>query len=407
MNRVGPDKVGLGSGAYPRPVGPRFSLAERDRRWDKVRKLMARDGLDAILCLTNSSSWDHGHANGRYLSAIGGNAAQVSVVFPLQGTVTAVTGAIPATDYWLKSQDWVTDIRQEFFNATPTVIARLRELKLDTGKIGIAGLRGVARAPDGIVIQGAYAALAGQLPRAVLVDATALMDEARFVKSEEELSMFFQTAKYLENAVEILKAEARPGVPECVVYGRTMGSLIAQGSEPNTLFLWAAGAPVPPVVATLPSQRPLGTKDVVMVEMDASVCGYRGHVALTTWVGGVDEVDRAMAGIQYEAFKRCCEAMKPGLPMAALVDVCSQLSSGPFQCKPIVHGRGLGNDAPVLVVQARDERTAQWRLEKNSVFVVKPVVSTADGSRKVIWGDTVVVSNDGAKRFGCSLPPLI
>jgi Xaa-Pro aminopeptidase len=368
---------------------------------------MARDALDAILCLTNSSSWDHGHANGRYLSSIGGNAAQVSVVFPLEGTVTAVTGAIPATDYWLRAQDWVTDIRQEFFNATPTVIARLRELRLDSGRIGIAGLRGVARAPDGIVIQGVYAALTDQLPKAAWVDATELMDEARCVKSDEELGMFAQAAGYLENAAEVLKAEARPGVPECVVYGRTMGSLIAQGSEPNTLLLWTAGAPLPPAVATLPSQRPLEPKDVVMVEMDASVCGYRGHIALTTRLNDPDEVDRTMAVMQYEAFKRCCAAMKPGATLGALVDVCSQLSRGSFQCKPVIHGRGLGNDAPVLVFQARDERTARWKLERNAVFVVKPIVSTADGSRKIMWGDTVVVTDDGAKRFGSRAPPWI
>ena len=28
-----------------------FSLAERDRRWAKVRALMARDGIDLIVCM--------------------------------------------------------------------------------------------------------------------------------------------------------------------------------------------------------------------------------------------------------------------------------------------------------------------------------------------------------------------
>ena len=76
-------------GRYPAPDVPRLSLTERDTRWAWVRSLMDRDGLDAIVALHNSSNWDAGNANGRYLSCIGGNCAQISVVFPREGEVTA------------------------------------------------------------------------------------------------------------------------------------------------------------------------------------------------------------------------------------------------------------------------------------------------------------------------------
>ena len=408
MSQTKADAVGLGPGRYPRPDVPRFSQQERDRRWAKVRALMARDGLDAIICLTNSSSWDHGNANGRYLTSIGGNGAQVSVVFPREGPVTAVTGAVPAPDFWLQFQDWVDDVRSEFFNATPTIVAQIRALGLANGRIGIAGLKGVARAPDGVVPYGAYMALVEHLPEATLVDATFLLDEARFVKSEEEIGMFRQAASLVEAALDVLETEARPGVPECVVYGRMMGALLERGSEPNSLMLWAAGAPLPPAVATIASRRPLGSDDVIMVELDASVAGYRGHGALTTWLGEPDAIDRAMAELQFEAVQRCLAAMRPGAPMATLVDVCADVAAGtPYACKPIIHGRGLGHDAPVLVFQARDPRTGGWKLETGAVFIVKPVISTPDGSRKVMWGDTVVVTPDGAKRLGARPPPLV
>ena len=38
---------------------PRFSLAERDRRWKLVRELMARDGLDAFIAPENTGHYDH------------------------------------------------------------------------------------------------------------------------------------------------------------------------------------------------------------------------------------------------------------------------------------------------------------------------------------------------------------
>jgi Xaa-Pro dipeptidase len=390
-------------------VVPRLSLQERDRRWARVRALMRRDGLDAIITLANSSAWDHGNAYGRYLTCIGGNCAQISAVFPVEGPVTAITGPIPTPAFWLQFQDWVTDVRSGFFHATPAIMERLRDLGFERGRIGIAGLKGVARVPDGLISHIAYTSLVEQLPQATFCNATLLLDEARFVKGEEEIDMLRQAAVLVEGALDVLEREARPGIAECVVYGRMMGNLIEQGSEPTTLLLWAAGNPVPPAVATLPSRRQLASGDVIMIELDANWCGYRGHGALTAWVGETaDATARSMAKLQFEAVQRCLEAMRPGTPMAALVEVCSGVAAGTgFRCKPIIHGRGLGNDPPILVFHARDERNARWLLEENSCFIVKPVVMTEDGTRRVMWGDTVVVTANGARRLGTRPAPLV
>jgi Xaa-Pro aminopeptidase len=402
------DTVGIGPGSYPRPNLPRLSLNERDLRWSRVRKLMARDNLEAIISFANSSSWDSGNANGRYLTAVGGNGAQISAVFPREGEVTAITGPVPTPAFWRQAQDWVDDIRTGFFHATPAIAERLRELGLERSKIGIAGLSGVARVPDGLVSHGAYTTLAQLLPEAEFVNATPLMDEVRFIKSDEEIAMFRQSVALVEGAFDVLVREAQPGVPECVVYGRMMGWLLENGAEPASLFLWAAGDPVPPAVATLPSQRPLGDTDIIMVELDARWCGYLGHGAITHQLGAPDATTRKMAELQYEATMRCIAAMRPGVPMEAFIATCTEAAerSG-FSCKPIIHSRGLGNDAPVLVFQARDERTAHWKLEENSVFIVKPVVSTPDGLRKIMWGDSVVVTPAGGERLGKRPPPFV
>ena len=45
---------------------PQFSLAERDRRWDRVRKKMLMEGLDALVLLGNDIYWGMGMANLRY-----------------------------------------------------------------------------------------------------------------------------------------------------------------------------------------------------------------------------------------------------------------------------------------------------------------------------------------------------
>src|SRR3984957_10030528 len=84
-----------------------FSLDERDRRWALVRSLMAKAGVDAIVCFPLTHQHGRGAADARYLTQLGENSDEVTVAFPIEGDVTA----------WLSrggvwpSSNWFTDIR--------------------------------------------------------------------------------------------------------------------------------------------------------------------------------------------------------------------------------------------------------------------------------------------------------
>ena len=65
---------------------PRFSLAERDRRWQAVRARMAEQGLDAIVTPQNTAHSMDFQSNTRYLTHCGGGGdADIAAVFPLEG----------------------------------------------------------------------------------------------------------------------------------------------------------------------------------------------------------------------------------------------------------------------------------------------------------------------------------
>src|SRR5919106_515192 len=86
---------------------PVFTLAERDRRWGRVRELMARDGVDVIVCFPNTNRRDRGQQDARYLTQLGENCEETTVLFPLEGDVTAwQTRAGPTP-----SSNWFSDIR--------------------------------------------------------------------------------------------------------------------------------------------------------------------------------------------------------------------------------------------------------------------------------------------------------
>src|SRR5262245_11602483 len=114
---------------------------ERDRRWARVRELMRHEKIAVIFIAPNTGLWDHFQANVRYLTGIGGNCCQAAAVFPLEGSVTAITSPDVHQDYWLARQDWITDIRMigSGWGYAGTSIERLRELGVESGRIGITG----------------------------------------------------------------------------------------------------------------------------------------------------------------------------------------------------------------------------------------------------------------------------
>src|SRR5262245_52915213 len=116
---------------------PVFSLQERDRRWAKVRELMARDGVDIIACMPGTNAHDRGQQDVRYLTQLGENSDEVTVVFPLEGGVTAWLsrgGVWPASN-------WFSDIRSgPRGSGGSTVVKYLKEIGFERGTIGIPSL---------------------------------------------------------------------------------------------------------------------------------------------------------------------------------------------------------------------------------------------------------------------------
>lgn len=62
---------------------PRFSLAERDRRWKAVRELMRQHRIDVIVTSQNTGHFTDFHANSRYLThCAGGGMRTLPLSFP-------------------------------------------------------------------------------------------------------------------------------------------------------------------------------------------------------------------------------------------------------------------------------------------------------------------------------------
>src|SRR6476660_4679565 len=167
---------------------PKFTDAERERRWSRVRELMRRDQIDAIIGFPNQSHWDQFQADIRYLTHIGGHQTEVAVVFPETGEVTAFVRGANEVEWWSIAQNWVKDIRPSRRAWSAPVIERMKELHLDEARVGVSGLSGLLRAPEGTVVAGMIDRVRQAFPKARFENATELLQEARSIKSSEEIA---------------------------------------------------------------------------------------------------------------------------------------------------------------------------------------------------------------------------
>lgn len=393
----------------------RFSLAERDRRWAAVRALMRRDGIAAIVAPQNPGNSTDWQADARYLSHCGGGAdASIAVVFPLEGEVTAV--ATSAAERWGPAvQTWVSDVREAKRRYGRVMADRLLELGLGRERIGVCGLDGGTRTPEGTVMHGTMKALAAALPQAQFVDATDLLQEVREVKSAEEIAALQTSVDIVERAIEAQTAAAQPGVPDYVVWAETMHGLFARGSELSVHFNWVA-AQNPGRTLTRPTARRLVVGDVIVAEIESSVIGYRAQQIRPLAVHRCDPVLMEMAQVHADLYPELLDTLRPGVTVGRLIDKIIAIGKrvgtrngalAGARASLIVHGRGLGDDRPLLLTtpDARPdyeatERSLAMGFPENGVYIVKPTIWTADNRYQYIWGDTVQVTREGAKRMG-------
>jgi Xaa-Pro aminopeptidase len=384
---------------------PRFSLAERARRWEGVRARMAAQGLDVLVAPQNSAHSTDFQANSRYLSHCGGGGdADIAVVFPLDGDVTVV--ATSAKPRWTNVQNWVTDIREARRNYGRGVVERLRELSPRV--IGIAGLGEGTRTPEGTILHGTYRQIREALPDAELRDATDLMVEQRYVKSDEEIAFLARSNDIIDAGYDAEIAAARPGVSDWTVWAEAMAAMLRAGSELPVHYNWVSG-PRPRRTQARPCHRLLQAGDVILNELEASWAGYRAQQDIPVAVGQPDPAYVELMNVQEDLFHAALDALMPGTTLGELAAQCAARATAiaprhgaAAGVKGVLnmHGRGQGDDGPIITDSARDAGPLGVRLQERMVFVLKPGVVSADGRYSITWGDTVVVTARGGRRLG-------
>ena len=388
---------------------PCLSLAERDRRYKLVREKMAAEGLDILLLPANTSRWEQTMADSRYLTGIGGFATETLTIFPAEGTVTAYV--FNRANWWTRVQDWVEDVRDGRNRWAENAAARLRELGFTKGRLGVSGLSGLIRTPDGVVAHTTVEALRQAFPDAELVNATGLMQEVRAIKSAEEIGCMERSMEIIEQMIEAMTQGAREGVSEKELYADMAHVMLRNGGELPTLFFLGSG-PGATQSSFVPTNRVIQGGDRIVNEIEAKYCGYAAQAVRPMLLGEPDAAFRELMDISCACFHAILAEMKPGVTFGTLFETymktVENLGDGKYMWShPMMHARGLGDDGPALMGDADVERFQKIQLAAGMVFILKPRIRVAEGKDHASIGDTVVVTESGARRLGSSKLELI
>lgn len=398
---------------------PKFSMAERERRWGRVRELMRREKLDAIIGFPNQSHWDQFQADIRYLTHIGGHQTEVAMVFPLTGDPTAFVRGGNEIEWWTIAQDWLKDIRSSRRDWSPPVIERMRELKLQGGRIGVSGLSGLLRAPEGTVVVGMLDKVRQSFPKARFENATEILQDARSIKSAEEIAWMERAAEILDKVVAAILAKAKPGVMENEMVATIWQTIIANGGDYPSMTHWGAGVEVPWASRIAP-HRPLQAGDMINTELEAKYGGYIAQTVQAACLGKIPLDLKQAFEVSVKVFDEMVQFMKPGVSYRRVIAFYQRLvrEAGFTPKGMLLHGRGIGEDRPQVTGEvAGNTYTAatytqhlDLALVEGNVFVLKPGAMPSNAADSIRCGDTVVIEKQGARRLGkrtFSLPELV
>jgi len=388
---------------------PKFSHVERERRWSRVRELMRRDQIDAIIAFPNQGHWDQFQADTRYLTHIGGHQTEVAVVFPVSGEVTAFVRGSNEIEWWRIAQDWVREIRSSRRSWGEPVIERMKELQLDRGRIGISGLSGLLRAPEGTVVAGILEKVRRAFPAARFDNATELLQEARAVKGAEEIAWIERAAEILDRVVAAILAKAKPGVMETEMVATIWHTIIANGGDYPSMTHWGAGSGVPWACRIAP-HRSLQAGDMINTELEAKYGGYIAQTVQAASLGKIPTELKQAFEVSVRVFDELIECMRPGVSFREIVMLYQKLvrDSGHTPKGMLLHGRGIGEDRPQVTGEMDGDiynsptytKHLDLPLVEGNVFVLKPGAMPDDAPDSIRCGDTVVIEKHGARRLG-------
>ena len=294
----------------------------------------------------------------------------------------------------------VKDIRPSRRSYGEPVIERLKEIRAE--RVGVIGLAGLVRAPEGIVPWGTFEKIRAALPTVKFENATDLMQQVRSVKSAEEVVFIEKAAEIIGKALDALIEHVKVGVRENELIAEMLREIVHQGGEPITMMLFGTGGPEVPWAQRVFTTRELKAGDLINTEVEGKYAGYIAQALQPISLGPKPQQLEKIFAETKIIFDRMLKILKPGVTFGEVVQFYQDevQAAGYEPDGALMHGRGLGEDAPMLWGARRDFPEKEAKLKEGHVFILKPACKEGFMRDSIRAGDTVAIEANGARRLG-------
>jgi Xaa-Pro dipeptidase len=376
---------------------PRFSQAERERRWGRVQELMRE--RDCAVLIAPAAREAEQQTTSRYLSQIGG-AASAWVIFPLEGEPTAILESERNRDFMARAQDWIADLRVG--EPTDLIPDRLKELGLDRGRIGLTQFRGHYRGESGVIPYDTVRELMEALPQAELYGENEVLNLARVVKGPEEVEVIKRITRANEEAIRLMFEQSRPDRRQEDVWFSMHDVMVRAGrGAPARLSVTFGGGGNVTLGMAVPDVIKDG--DLCSQEICTRIQGYRAQCNHTFKAGrgGPADYEDVMKHT-IEIYNEVVAWLKPGVTVRELMqkyDALCEEHGGRDASGVCMHTNGLGDDYPRLGPRLQRGAELDLAIQPGFTFTFKPVLRFPSGT-STQYGDPLTITESGAQRLG-------
>ncbi|MDE0116679.1 MAG: Xaa-Pro peptidase family protein [bacterium] len=352
-------------------------------RADRVRAAAAEANCDALL-VTNL-------VNVRYLTGFTGSAG---LVWLGPDKLLLVTDRRYGEQSEAETGQAGVDVRIEITNDAPEEIltgaaAGVSRIGLEAASVSWADQRQYAEWFDA----------------AELVATSGVVERCRQIKDDGEIDRMARAAAIADAALAEVCPLLANGPTEKEVALALDTAFRRMGAEKSAFTTIVAAGPNAALPHIRPTDRPIASGELVIVDMGAVVDGYRSDMTRTMAVGEPDPEARKVFDTVRDAQRLGVAQATAGTPIAEVDKACRDRIAADGWAEAFVHGTGHGVGLDIHE-QPWVRATADDALQTGHVITVEPGVYLPGfcGARVE---DTVLVSDNGPRRLTRSPKDLL
>lgn len=247
-------------------------------------------------------------------------------------------------------------------------------------------------------------AMGRHLPAITLADGDAIMQEARWIKTDGEIAVIEEACAIGDSVTQRALDETRSGRRELEVAGDAMQTLFHLGGEMAhviTPFVASGEHMSPP--HRLATDKIIRNQDLCFIDIGAMWNGYFADIGRTTIVGKPSTEQKEIYTAVYEGLMAGVEKMTPGhtnqdAADAIIAKIAEHGLADHLFSLFIGHGIGMGANEPPYIGESLPG-APQYEFQPNMVFAVEPLVWVPDvpGGGGVRIEDMVLITEEDAR----------